>query len=224
MNLIKTLVFVIMPFCIFQKSIAQTVNWETLENSNHIISVGIGWDYSFSYNLGYAYQLKVKTPLLLTANFSIPSGETLLDDFKTKIGAQVLLLDKDNLKGTVVLNGIYRRYENPLVRLHNFGSEFKVTFGYYKSRWFAAGEVGFDKAIVTHFKHSEIFKETIFPDVEDGWYEPATGGNFNYGLLTGYSFKKSDLTFNLGMSITQDFRTTPSIPLYLMLGYNYRLD
>ena len=61
--------------------------------------------------------------------------------------------------------------------LANFGSDLSSTIGYYKPKWFVATEVGFDKAIVTHFKHSDLFKEH-FPDVKDGWYEPATGGNF----------------------------------------------
>lgn len=224
MKAIKTLMFAIILFCIYQKGNAQTVNWNALENSKHIITAGIGWDYSVSYSLGYAHQVKAKVPLLLTTSFSIPSGEHLLDDFKTKIGVQVVLLNKTNLKGSIILNGIYRRYENPLVRLQNFGSEIKGTFGYYKPTWFVAGEVGFDKAIATHFKHSESFKETIFQDVKDGWYEPATGGNFLYGLQTGYSFKKSDITLNIGMVTTQDFKSTPLIPYYLMLGYNFKID
>lgn len=147
-----------------------------------------------------------------------------MDDFKTKIGGEVLILNKSNLKGSISVNGIYRSYENPLVRLQNFGSELKGTFGYYEPKWFVAGEVGFDKAIVTHFKHSETYKETIFADVKDGWYEPATGGNFMYGIQTGYSFNKSDITFNIGMVTTQDFKTTPLIPYYLMLGYNHRIN
>jgi hypothetical protein len=224
MKKIKTLMLIMILFCICKKGIAQTLNWNTLENSKHIIAAGIGWDYSVSYSLGYAYQVQAKTPLLLTANFSIPSGENLLDDFKTKVGAQLLLLNKANLKGSIGLNGIYRSYENPLVRLQNFGAELKGTVGYYKTRWFVAGEVGFDKAIVTHFRHSQTFEETIFPDVKDGWYEPTSGGNFQYGIQTGYSFKKSDVTFNIGKVTTQDFKTSPLIPYYLTLGFNYRIN
>jgi hypothetical protein len=221
---IKTWIFLIMLFCICQKGNSQTVNWNALEDSKHIITAGIGWDYSVSYSLGYAYQLKTKAPIVLTGNFSIPSGEKLLDDFKTKIGGQVVLLNKSNMKGSITLNGIYRRYKNPLVRLQNFGSELKGTLGYYKPKWFVGGEVGFDRAIVTHFKHSETFKETIFTDIKDDWYEPSTGGNFQYGIQTGYSFNKSDITLNIGMVTTQDFKTTPLIPYYLMLGYNYIIN
>lgn len=223
MKAIKTLIFVALILSISNKSKAQTVNWNSLEDSKHIISASIGWDYSVSYNLGYAYRLKTKSPILLHGNFSVPSGEKLFDDFKTKLGGQVLLFNKSNLKGSIALNGIFRRYENPLVRLQNFGGELKGTFGYFRPKWFVAVEVGFDKAIVTHFKHSETFKETIFPDVRDGWYKPTTGGNFQYGLQTGYSFKKSDIIFNIGMVTTQDFKSTPLIPYYLMLGYNLRI-
>jgi hypothetical protein len=224
MKTIKVLIVFILAIFIYQKATAQTINWNALEDSKHIVNVGVGWDYSVSYSLGYAHHLKTKMPLVLSANFSIPSGERLLDDFKTKIGGQILLLNKTNFKGILGLNGIYRRYENPLVRMQNFGSELKGTFGYYKSKWFVAGELGFDKAIVTHFKHSELFKETIFSDVKDGWYEPATGGNFQYGIQTGFSFSKSDITLNIGMVTTQDFKTTPLIPYYLIFGYNYRID
>ncbi|WP_236979639.1 hypothetical protein [Membranihabitans maritimus] len=221
---IKIFIAFILPLFIYPKGIAQTLNWNALQDSKHIIIAGIGWDYSISYSLGYAYQLKTKVPIVLTTNFSTPSGEKLLDDFKTKIGGQILILNEPNLKGSIALNGIHRRYENPLVRLQNVGSELKGTLGYYKPKWFVAGEVVFDNAIVTYFKHSETFKESIFTDVKDGWYEPSTEGNFQYGIQTGYSFNKSDITLNIGMITTQDFKTTPLIPYYLMLGYNHRIN
>lgn len=212
-----TLISPLRPIC------AQTLNWNSLENSKHILNVGAGWDYSLSYSLGYTHRLNTKIPMILNTNFSIPSGENLLDDFKTKVGGQVVLLNKSNFKGSIALNGIYRRFETPLVRLQNFGSEMKGTFGRYKPKWFVAGEIGFDKAIVTHFKHSESFKENAFQEVRDGGYKPATGGNVLYGLQTGYSFKKSDITLNIGMVKTQDFKSNPLIPYYLMFGYNYRI-
>ncbi|MBR9923079.1 MAG: hypothetical protein GYB31_19805 [Bacteroidetes bacterium] len=224
MKAIKILIFITLSFCTYQKGVSQTVNWIALEETRHILTAGIGWDYGVSFSLGYAYQLKTNVPIILTGNFMIPSGEKLFDDFNTKIGGEVLLLNAPNFKGSITFNGIYRRYENPLVRLQNFGSELKGTLGFYKPKWFVAGEVGFDKAIVTHFKHSETFKETISTAVKDGWYEPSTGGNFKYGIETGYSFNRSDITLNIGMVRTQDFKSTPLIPYYLRLGYNHRIN
>ncbi|GAB5565219.1 MAG: hypothetical protein Wins2KO_22820 [Winogradskyella sp.] len=223
MKLFKILSLVTILFVATQTSSSQTLNWYSIENATHILTASIGWDYGITYNIGYAYKLKAKLPIALTANFSIPSGEDLLDDFKTKIGGQISILNKSDFKGIITVNGIYRRYRNPLVQLQNFGSEFKGTLGYYRPKWFLAGEIGFDKAIVTHFNHSEEFKD-IYPDVKNGWYEPSTGGNFSYGIQSGYSFNNSDFILGLGLLTTQDLKTSPSIPYYFMLGYNYRLN
>jgi hypothetical protein len=212
-----------LTFGTLQKAAAQRINWESLENTRHILTADVGLEYGVTYGLGYGYQLKTKVPLVLTAHFSIPAGAALLDDFNTKIGGQIVLLNKANFRGSLAVHGLYRRYENPLVALKNFGSEIKGTIGYYQPKWFVGVELGFDKAIVTHFKHSEIYKETIYPEVKDGWYQPPTGGNFQYGLQAGYSFRQSDITLGLGRLIGEDFKSAPSIPFYMMLGYNYRI-
>lgn len=188
-----------------------------------MLNAGIVWDYGLTYSLGYGYQVKTKLPIIVNGSFSIPSGKKLIDDFKFKPGVQVTVLNHNNLKSSISLAGIYRRYENPLVRLQNVGSEVKATFGYYKMSWFVAGEFGFDKAIATHFKHSESFRENVYANVQDGWYKPASGGNFLYGFQAGYSFKKIDLTLSLGKVATQDFKSSPLIPYYMSLAILYKM-
>lgn len=116
--------------------------------------------------------------------------------------------------------GNFRQYENEYVKIASFGSEFSAMIGYYKPRWFAAGEFGFDKAIATHIKNSDIMKE-MYPGSQDGWYVP-TGGNFIYGVTGGYSFKYFDVYLEIGKTITQDFKTTPAVPLYAEVGVNLR--
>jgi hypothetical protein len=216
------IMLILFVFCL-QKVNAQVINWNTLGTTKHTITANFGLDYSISYGLGYGYKLDTKLPIVINANVSIPSGETLLDDFKIKFGGQIRLLKISNFMGALAIYGIYRRHETELMRLQNFGSDMKGTFGYYKSRWFTSAEIGFDKAIVTNFKHTQKFKDEIYADVVDGWYEPTTGGNFYYGLQTGYSFNKVDITINLGKVVSQDFKTSPLLPFYLKLGINYRL-
>ena len=58
-----------------------------------------------------------------------------------------------SFSATVKANGVFRRIENTQALLQNFGSEFAGIAGYYTTRWFVAGEVRFDKAIITHVKH-----------------------------------------------------------------------
>ncbi|WP_026728230.1 hypothetical protein [Flavobacterium denitrificans] len=213
-------------FSLFASNIlqAQTINWENLKTEEkHILSVNAGWDYSFVYGFGYGYHLKTEMPIILESSFSFASGEVIFDDFKTKIGGQINVYQFNNFHFNAAIHAIYRRYGNPLVTLQNFGAAASTTIGYYKPKWFVAGEFGFDQAIVTHFQHSEIYKE-VYPDVKNGWFEPTTGGNFNFGIQGGYSFAKSDLTLRAGKVMTEDFETTPLIPFYLQIGYSYKLD
>ena len=223
MNLIKKVLVISTIASFLQTSQAQTINWNTLKNSKHVLHTGVGWDYSLAYIIGYAYKPNTKMPMLLSSSFSIPAGENLLEDFKTKLGTQILVLDKHSLKGSLAVNSIFRKYENPLLSIQNFGAELKGNVGIFKSKWFVAGELGFDKAIATRLVHSDIYKKEIYPNVQNGWYESATGGNFMYGLQGGVSIKKSDIVLNIGKVITQDFKTSPLVPYYLHLGYNLRI-
>jgi len=202
---------------------SQTLNWSNLKkDQTNIINVNVGIDYALTYGVGYGYQLKTKKPLVLNAEYSFPSGNDLLDDFKIKTGGQIRWLKTGNFYFSSKLQGVFRRYNNSYARLLNFGADLSTTAGYYKTRWFAAGELGFDKAIVTHFKHTDLYKAN-YPGVKDGWYEPSTGGNIYYGIQTGYSFKNKDVYLKLGKLIEQDLNTSPMLPFYIQAGVNLRI-
>jgi hypothetical protein len=202
---------------------AQTINWANLsKEQKNIINVNAGVDYSVSYGIGYGYQLKSKLPIVLNTELSVPSGNKLTDDYKAKIGAQVRWLQSGDVHFTTKIQGVFRRYENDYATLLNFGSDLSGIIGYYKTHWFIAGEVGFDKAIVTHFKSSDAEKEN-YPGIQDGWYEPSTGGNFYYGIQTGYSKQKFDIYLKAGKVTTQNFNDAPLIPFYAQLGVNVKL-
>lgn len=198
--------------------LAQTINWARLQpEEKNLLHAQIGFEYSFAYGLGYARQLKTKMPALLTVEISQPAGENLFDDFKARIGGQVRLVRMNNIQVSVKVQGVFRRYQNDYVRMLNFGSDMSATAGYFGKRWFASGEIGFDKAIVTHFKHSDLLRAD-FPGIRDGWYKPATGGNLYFGLHTGLSLRKTDIALRVGRVIQQDFKTNPTIPFYCALS------
>ena len=203
---------------------AQTVNWQGFaDNEKHILNANIGAEYALIYGLGYGYKFKNKLfPVIANAEFSIPSGSKLLDDFKVKFGGNVRWVKLGGFQFSTKAQGIFRQFENENVRLANFGLDMAGVVGYYKNRRFVAVEVGFDKAIITHFKHSDTYRE-IYPGVKDGWYEPATGGNFYYVLQGGYSFKNQEIYLKVGSIVSQDFKTKPQLPYLVQLGYNYKL-
>ncbi len=206
------------------KSKAQVLNWAKLDNTKpHHIQSGFGIDYGTVFSFGYSHsQTLLGMPLMLNFLASKPSGKDQFDDFKFNIGFQWQLVNVRQFKTIVKIHGIYRQFENTVVRLNNFGSDFSATTGFFSRHFFIAGELGFDKAIVTHFNHTEKYKNS-FPEVNNGWYEPSTGGNFYYGFQTGTSLGNLDISIRVGKILTQDFKSTPFIPLYALLGININL-
>lgn len=222
-TIVKTAVAILSCIAVPVNSLTQTINWQSLDKRDkHIININSGYEYALDFGVGYGYQFNSKMPVLLNLEYSFPSGKNVTDDFKSKTGVKIRLYQIKNIQFSVAINGIYRRYETNFVRMKNFGSDLSGTVGYYRSKWFIAGEFGFDKAIVTNIKHSQSYRD-VFPDVTDGWYSPPAGGNFYYGLQTGFSFKQHDLYIKAGKIITQDFKTEPTVPFFAQIGYNLRL-
>jgi hypothetical protein len=222
MRFCHLLVYVFLILYAF-KSQSQTINWKNIsEEKPHLLNVNAGLEYGVVYGLGYGRYIKSNLPILLNAEYSAPAGENIFDDLKLRIGGRVRLYSSGNFQFSANAYGVFRRYENDYARLVNFGSEISGVAGYYKSKWFLAAEVGFDKAVVTHFKHTDLYKLN-FPGVKDGWYEPSTGGNFYYGIQSGFSFKQSDIYIKLGKLVSQDFLTNPNIPFYASVGYNFKM-
>ncbi|WP_312305380.1 hypothetical protein [Chryseobacterium sp.] len=203
---------------------SQTVNWAALNNKEkHILNANIGTEYGVIFGLGYGYKLNTAWfPMITGVEFSVPSGGTLLDDFKAKAGANIRWVKVNDFQLSTRVQGIFRRFENENVAIANFGLDMAGIIGYYRPKWFIGIEAGFDKAIVSHFEHTAHYKE-IFPDVKNGWYEPATGGNFYYGIQGGYSFPHQEIYLKLGNIVSQDFKTKPQLPFLVQVGYNYKL-
>src|SRR5688572_5552650 len=153
---------IIIAACILTSTFAgaQSLNWENQQAfRGHIVSLNVGWDYASTWGIGYGYQMNSSLPVILKADFSTPFGNTNFDDFKVKLGAQVQWFKKGAFAFSTEIDGVFRRYENPHARLLNFGSYMCATAGYYKPKWFVAGDFAFDKAVVTHIKNSAAMKE-----------------------------------------------------------------
>jgi hypothetical protein len=199
---------------------AQVINWRSFAPQQRMATLNAGLDYGLTYGAAFAHRLNTRLPMALTMDGSIPSGHSLFDDFKVRMGLQVEVLRVGNLSATLRVNGVFRRFENTGARLLNWGGEFAGMVGYYKTGWFIAGEAGFDKAILTHVQHAGSVLENT-DGLRSGWYTP-TGGNFQYGLQTGISLGKTDFTLRAGRVFQQDFKTSPLLPFYVQLGVNRR--
>src|SRR5262245_4721433 len=175
MKQIKYIMLAAILTCMLNLSFAQNINWKTLQPSQrHIVNLNVGFDNATVIGVGYGYHFNTRMPLIVNVEYSMPMGDMVFDDFKTKIGGQLNLVRAKDFYATVKAHFITRRFQNDFARMVNFGSEFSATAGLYKNKWFAAAELGFDKAITTHIKHSDLMKE-YNPELQSGWYIP-TGG------------------------------------------------
>lgn len=200
-------------------SLGQSINWRSFESSQRMASVGVGLDQGLIYSAGYAQRFG-RQPLVLTLGASLPSGRNWIDDFNVRLGLQVEVVRMGNWSATLKADGVLRRFENPYARLVNWGGTFGAVAGYYKPTWYVATELGFDKAIITHVRHSTQMLDGL-PGLRNGWYIP-TGGTFRYGLQAGASLGKTDLTLRAGRLLGQDVKTVPLLPIYAQLGINRR--
>jgi hypothetical protein len=114
---------------------------------------------------------------------------------------------------------ITRGTENSIYRGLNFGADFTSTAGVYRPRWFAAGEFGFDKAVITHITHSDWYRQHYYADAKDGWYLNA-GGRYHYGVISGLALGKAELVGRFGFQRTEDFNTLLP-PMYASLGMGF---
>ena len=212
----------IIMMAVSEAGYSQNINWRSLrEDQRNVVQLNGGYDFGATAQVGYARSFSLIRPIVVGLDYSFPMGSSLTDDFKARLGGQVEIVEIGGFSATIKIYSNFRRYENQMVRIVSFGSDFGLLAGYYASTWYAAGEFGFDKAIVSQLKHSDIMRAN-FPAIRDGWYLP-TGGNYYYGIQGGKTIGEMfELSLRLGATSAQDHDENAAIPLYLQLGLGMR--
>ncbi len=197
--------------------IGQSLNWNTIEqNRTAQLYLNIGYDFGATTQLGYAYKLNTKKPIVLSADFSIPMGDQL-DDFKFRIGGQVGLIQRGNFRTSVGYLGILRRNETSLVKQIGIGQQLSISTGIYKDKWHLALSVAYDASIATNLKHSEIMRNN-YSDIKDDWYAGA-GGQWNYGLEASRKLgERLELNISVGATNARGNDYDALLPIYFKLG------
>lgn len=220
----KKLIATIILLANLNFAFAQNINWQTInENQKEIVYLNFGYDFGMTTQLGYGYLLNTSKQILLTADYSFPMGNDLFDDFKIRLGGQMPVFKKNNFVVSVKLLGITRRHETSLVRMYGFGSEFSILGGIYKPKWHLAGELGFDKSIITHLKHTDQMRDN-FPEIIDAWFIPS-GGQFYYGIQGSKTIRQHlELSLRLGAINAQSDDENPLLPFYGQLGFIWKFS
>lgn len=207
---------------LFEYGYSQNINWKSLDNGQTtIMQFNFGYDFGATSQVSYNRYIDGFRPITLGVDYSLPMGNIVLDDFKVRYGAQIEIAEWEGFSVTAKIYSNFRRHKTALVRTITFGSDFSAVAGYYRQTWHAALEYGFDKSIISHFRHSEIMKENI-PTIKDGWYIP-TGGHHYYGIQGSKTLGETfDLSVRLGQTKAQLKDEDAVLPVYLQLGVGVR--
>ncbi|MEW5799335.1 MAG: hypothetical protein AB1728_10035 [Bacteroidota bacterium] len=218
----KILLALIIIAVLSEYSYPQSINWRSLDHGQtNIMQFNFGYDFGTSSQVSYNRYIDGFRHIILGLDYSLPMGNIVLDDFKVRYGAQIEIAEWEGFSVTAKIYSNFKRHKTALVRTITFGSDFTVVAGYYRPTWYAALEYGFDKSIISHFRHSEIMKENI-PAIKDGWYIP-TGGHHYYGIQGSKTLGEMfDLSVRLGQTKAQFNDEDAVLPIYLQLGLGLR--
>ena len=155
----------------------------------------------------------------LTGDVGAVAAHMDAHDFRARLGLQTSLVRWRSMHLVGSATFITRGTENSIYRGFNFGSDLTGALGTYRRRWFAAGEFGFDKAIITHVTHSDWYRDNYYPDAKDGWYLDA-GGTYHYGVTSGLTIGRTELVGRFGWQRTERFNKLMS-PIYGGVGIGF---
>jgi hypothetical protein len=158
---------------------------------------------------------------LLTGEAGVVDAGLDVGDFRARLGVHTSLVHWRSLHLTGSVTFVTRGTDNSIYRGLNFGSDITGTLGVYRRGWFAAGEFGFDKAIITHVTHSDWYRAYFYADAKDGWYLDA-GGTYHYGLVGGFDVGRTEVVGRFGGRRTEDWNElVPSMYGSLAVGYAF---
>ena len=217
MKIIIKIIFCIL--CGATMTNSQSLNWNNTDtSSSHMTYFNFGLDYGITTEIGYGYKIKKNLPLWLQVDISKPMGGELFDDFKSRAGFQLKAFSHNNFAVIAKMSANYRTHSSELVSMKSWGSEASAAVGWYSSKWMVELEGGFDKAIITQLKHTDVYRGN-YDGVQDDWYIPA-GGNWFYGFRSGRTFGKNLLvTLEIGVTDAQGSDRNALLPRYLTFGF-----
>lgn len=219
----KTRNFLIIIISLFTQCslLAQDVNFRGLDNTKHMIGIQSGVDYGSYYGVSYGYVWRNRlTPIVIGTEFTVPFGNNLVDDWKSRTSVQAELWNYNGISVSARLSSIFRRYNSNLATLMNVGSDFTLNIGYAKPNWSVMAFGNFDKPIVTHIEN-KLLKE-YYPEIKDGWYDES-GGNYKFGVRSQVSYKTWNTFVTVGKHYGRNFYDNPTLPFFAEVSVQKRL-
>jgi hypothetical protein len=195
---------------------AQT-NVARFETSRSRVYTQVGLDPALMTSIGYGRVLRViGHDFQLAGEAAVVASGRDISDARARITTTTSLLRWGSVHLTGSASAVARHTDNAIYRAVSIGADATASLGFYRPGWFVAGEFGKDKSIVTHVKHTDLYRETFYENAKDGWYLDA-GGYYRYGFAGGFAIGPVEIAGRAGWQKTEDWNemTTPN---YVSLG------
>ncbi|MBN2876106.1 MAG: hypothetical protein JXL85_00455 [Bacilli bacterium] len=179
----------------------------------HKVFSSTGLDYNLgAFTVGYSCSFHLDSiDRYLTFNTDVtqPLVPYDIDEYRLRVGVEIDTLQSQNWKIPLRMSLVARNMANNLVSIFGMGTELNVSPGYYSRLWAVAIDICWDSQLASNINHSDLYKNYIYNDVQDGWYA-VTGNTIRIGLRSFYIIRE-----NLELSIQGGYE----LHGHLMLDY-----
>lgn len=192
-------------------------NASRLGESRHRLYTTAGIDPAVITSLGYSYTPTMfGRPVQVGIEGGVVAAGSGIDDFRARLQAGLSVAQWKSFRVTTSGAFVTRGTTNTIYRAVNMGVDLGGTAGVYRRHWFAAGELGYDKAVVTRLTPTDWYRSNFYPDAKSGWYID-TGGTWRFGAVTGVSIGRTELSLRAGIPVTQRGQSI-AVPAYASIG------
>lgn len=192
------------------------------ENS---IGLSTGMDYSIlplilTYKRGLNY--KMKYPINIGAELTIPSFVFDLNDFRVKLLSEASIFRRNNFEIRGGINPLIIRTKMKTETMTSLGADFNLFIGLTNDKWNIGVKSSYNQIFSTYIKHSDIYRDNVFNEAIDGWYKN-TASNLRTGIFINRTIRQINIYLDGGISKTGTLKNYLFVPnMYALIGVSYR--
>jgi len=193
-----------------------------LASGEQAVTAETGLEPAIVTSLGYAAGLRAGAlgTLIPFAQATLVVAQPDPHDYALKAGAQASLLHVGWFDLSARLAFEVAGTENSIYTGTALRSEVVLLAGHYGRRWFALGEIGYDRVWLTYIKNGDWHRTYFYGGAKDGWYS-GTGGTFEAGVKAGFAVGRVEIVVRAGVAKSETLQAL-DLPFYATLGANYR--
>jgi hypothetical protein len=152
------------------------------------------------------------------ARFTWPFAEPDLGDFAFDAGLRATAFGGERWKLQFLVGPVIRNTSSTEFSATALGVRTGLSAGYRSDGWGLMADLGYEKIFSAYLRHSDLYRELVYPGAKDGWYA-LSAGTFQAGLRGGPRIGRVELYGTVGVMTTEQL--APLTPFYATVGSTY---